>query len=97
MAQPLAGHVGVLRIVTCSHLADKQLFVRQYWHLSSAASGASDAPPGWGSAMSFGDRADDDVIDGGRFDPFHDGGGHDDASATREPGGSSSSSTLRRA
>lgn len=27
MTQPLAGHVGVIRMVTCSHLADKQLFV----------------------------------------------------------------------
>ena len=44
--------------------------------------------------MSFGDWADDDVIDGGRFDPFHDGGGYDDASATREPGDSSSSGEI---
>ena len=27
MAQPLAGHCGFLRIVTCSHLAEDQLFV----------------------------------------------------------------------
>ena len=27
MAQPLAGHLGLLRIVTCSHLAEDQLFV----------------------------------------------------------------------
>ena len=27
MAQPLAGHLGFLRIVTCNHLAEDQLFV----------------------------------------------------------------------
>ena len=32
-----------------SHVADKQLVVHLCLHLSSAASGASDAPPGWGS------------------------------------------------
>ena len=37
-----------------SHVADKQLVVRLCLHLSSAASGASDAPPGWGSAMAHG-------------------------------------------
>ena len=52
------------------------LFVRLYWHLSCAASGASDAPPSWGSAMSF-DWADDEVVDGGRVDPFRPDGGYD--------------------
>ena len=40
--------------MTCSHVADKQLVVRLCLHLSGAASGASDAPPGWGSAMAHG-------------------------------------------
>ena len=59
-------------------MVDKQLFVLLYWHLSCAASGASDAPPGSGSAMSFHDWADDHVVDGGCVDPFRpDDGGYD--------------------
>ena len=47
-------------------------------HLSSAASGASDAPPRQGSATSFDDWADDQVVYGGCIDPFQpDDGGYD--------------------
>ena len=38
-------------------------------HLSCAASGASDAPPSWGSAMGD-DSADCEFVGGGRVNPF---------------------------
>ena len=49
--QPLAGHFAFLRIITCSHPAAALAPTSWRPHLSCAASGASDAPWRWGSAM----------------------------------------------